>query len=234
MSIARAIIWPGSFGDTSLPKVDLGYTPPLPGALYSWSAEHLPLGPIEEWFDGVSGVRMGTDAGAPVVFAGGLFRSIRFNGTEDRMRTLFPEPLVGPHSIVTVYRFTAPSYGEAVVSDNNGTPGAGTMSIDSNGNYIAYTDNSYIYSTPPLPADNSYKVGILTRDGTNSALRVNDVETIGTLSDRIDRRGLALGYATNGDLRSAIEIARMDVIPGPMEPEQRAAIVNALRARHGI
>lgn len=234
MSIARAIVWPGSFNDPTLPKVDLSYTPPLPGAAYSWAADNLQVGELQEWIDSVRGIPMKTDAGAPAVFQGGLFRAIRFNGTDDRMRTLFPVTMAGAHSVVAVYRLTSAAYGDAVFSDHQGLPGAGQITVDSNGNYVAYTDNTYIYSTPPLAANNAWRVAVLTRDGNASAMRINDAETVGNLSSNIARRGIALGYSTRGDNRAAIEVARVDVIPGAMEPAQRAAIVNSLRARYGI
>lgn len=234
MTIARAIIWPGSFGDSSLPKIDLGYTPPLPGALYSWSADTLPLGPIDEWFDAVNGVRIGTDDGAPQVITSGSGRAISFNGTEDRMRCLFPERIAGAHAVIVVYRMPSPTYGDAIISDQQGNTGAGVVVVSSTGTLVGYTDSSYLYPSPSITADSDWHVGILYRDGANSALRIDEAETIGTLSDAIDRRGLAFGYATQGDLRGALEIARVDVIAGTTDAPQRAAIANALAARYNI
>ena len=234
MTIARSIIWPGSFGDTSLPKINLGYTPPLAGAVYSWSADNLPLGPLTEWFDAVNGVRLGTDAGSPEVIVSDDGRAVSFDGVDDRMRTMLPEPIVGAHTVVVVYRLVSPKYGDVIVSDYSGAPTASSqLSVANTLNYVASSEGAVSFASP-IAADTGWHVGIMHRDGANSALRIDSQEETGTMPNTRNRVGVVLGYGTQPPARSAIEVKRMDILIGALDAPQRATIANSLGARYGI
>lgn len=228
---ARAIAYPGSFGDSTLPRISLGYAPPLSAALYDWAADGLPLGEIKNWNSSVEGPAFVADVGNPIVVDSGGSRAVRFDGVDDRMRV--PFALSSPYTLVTVFRVitkipnSAVLYGYASAEE-------GSLQSDGLGDFIGgYVAGTYLAPNPRATVDANWHVGILSVNGANSATRVDEKEVLGTLPEST-RAGMTLGYALSGVNRTNIEYKRVAVLAGGATADQRTALVNQLSARYGI
>ena len=235
MSNTRAIVWPGSFGDTTLPKVDLSYTPPTPGALYSWIAANQPLGSLTQWADSISGVTPALTGTAPTVIDTPAVRVVDFNGETGgpRMMGPFPTPLAGSYTAIVVYRLTKPiTGGEGIIFASSTTTQGGVYVQTGENPILKAADGSSQINTT-ITADNDWHVAILTIDGSSSALRIDGYELAGTLTGE-SRNGIQLGTSIGATSRAAIQYARVEFIPGPMNNTKRAALAQQLMRQHGI
>lgn len=226
----RAIVAPMSFGDTTLPKIDITYIAPLAGALYDFAVDQLPLGPLPSWASILDGVAAPADgATVPQVITDGAGKTVRFNGTSDRIKA--PVVLNAAHTIVAVAKLRAPvaldqvAYGLA-----NNTEGAiGVVT----GNWAGYGGGSSLALSPAVVPDANWHVFILSQAGTSSAFRVDNAEVTGNLPIA-QRNALTLGFGPATDYRSEIDYKRVAVLAGGTTAAQRGAIVAQLKAQYGI
>lgn len=229
----RAIVANVSFGDTTLPKIDITYIPPLTGATYDFAVDQLPLGPVASWPSLVDGVAAFVADGTtvPTVITDGASKTVRFNGTIDRMKLALN--MNTAHSVVVVAKLRAPIANDQVFF-GNGANTEGAIGVNSAGtSFTGYGGGVSIAANPAVVPDANWHVFILTHTGAGSALRIDSAETLGTLTVA-QRNGITLGYAAAGDLRADVDYKRIAVIPGAMTTATRTAIVAQLKAQYGI
>lgn len=227
----RAIVANVSFGDTTLPKIDITYIAPLAGATYDFAVDQLPLGPVASWPSLVDGVAALVADGStiPQVITDGASKTVRFNGTIDRMK--IPLNLNTAHSVVVVAKLRAPIALDQVIYGNAQAEGA--IGVNSGLNWSGYGGGSSLPMSPTLAPDANWHVFILTHAGASSAVRVDNAETPGNLPVA-QRNGITLGFGTGTDLRAEIDYKRVALIPGTMTTAQRTAIVAQLKQQYGI
>lgn len=226
---ARAIIAPMSFGDTTLPRININYVRPIPGASHDWAVNQMPSGPMSQWPSLIDGTALQADGASPVVVNEGKLRCARFDGATSRMRAAVT--MTGAHSVVAVYRFVSPKpldtvhYGYASYA----TPQLG---LDSTGAVTRATSGtSYLIPSPGVVPSQDWCISVLTVDGPSSALLINSSETAGNLP-AADRDGITLGFSGGAVNRTAIEYKRVAIVPGSMTSAQRAAIADQMRAEY--
>lgn len=228
---ARAIVWDGSFGDTSLPKISLGFAPTLPGAIYDWAADSLPDGTLSTWPSAINGASLAADSGGPIVLSSGGGKAVRFNGTTDRMR--LPFVLTSARTFVAVYRFTTVRGGASVTYGYLSTAG-GAITTDGASTLIGGTIGSeFLIPGPHIAPDTNWHIAVLSVNGSNSAFRQDKVEVVGN-APLNNTDGLTLGFASGGNNRAPIEYKRVAVLAGGTTGAQRDSIVNQLAARYNI
>lgn len=227
---AKAIVWDGSFGDTTLPRVSLGYAPLLPNAIHDWAADSLPLGVVSTWSSAASGLSLIADAGGPeVVSSNG--RAVRFNGTTDRMR--LPFVISTARTFVVVYRFTSVIPSAAVLYGYTSTVG-GAITTDGASSLIGGTIGSqYLTLNPKVAPDTEWHVAVLSVNGANSAFRHDEAEVVGTATVN-NTDGITLGFAGGSPGRAPIEYKRVAVLAGGTTAAQRESIVSQMAGRYGI
>ena len=228
----RAIVANVSFGDTTLPKIDITYIAPLAGATYDFAVDQLPIAPLGSWPNLLDGLPLVADGGTvPEVLADGASKLLRFNGTSDRMRLTLS--MNTAHSLVLVARLRAPVANDQIVYGNLSNS-EGAIGVQAGGANIAgYGGGNTLAMSPTVAPDTNWHVFILTHAGASSAIRIDNAETIGTLTVA-QRNGLTLGFGNVADLRSEIDYKRVALIPGAMTTAQRTAIVAQLKAQYGI
>jgi len=226
----RAIVAPVSFGDTTLPKIDITYIAPLAGALFDYAVDQLPLGPLPSWASILDGTAAPADGSTvPQVITDGAGKTVRFNGTTDRIKA--PVVLNTAHTIVVVAKLRAPiALDQIVYGLANNTEGAiGVVT----GNWAGYGGGSSLALSPAVVPDANWHVFILSHAGASSAFRVDNNEITGTLPVA-QRNALTLGFGPASDFRSEIDYKRVAVLSGGTTPAQRAAIVAQLKGQYGI
>jgi hypothetical protein len=228
----RAIVAPVSFGDTTLPKIDITYIAPLIGATYDFAVDQLPLGPLASWPSLIDATTMPADgATAPTVITDGASKTVRFNGTIDRMK--LTASMNTAHSVVVVAKLRAPVANDQIFFGLGGnTEGAIGVNSAATG-YTGYGGGNSVATSPAVVPDTGWHVFILTHAGTSSAVRIDSAETTGTLTVA-QRNGITLGFSSAAGNRAAIDYKRLAVIPGTMTTAQRTAIVAQLKAQYGI
>jgi len=228
----RAIIAPVSFGDTTLPKIDITYVAPLAGALYDFAVDQLPLGPVASWASLVDGVPIVADGSTtPTVMTDGATKMVRFNGTIDRMKVT--TNLATARTIVAVARLRAPVALDQIFYGAS-TSNEGAIGVPSGAtNYAGYGGGSTLSLSPAVVPDANWHVFILTHAGTSSAVRVDNTETTGNLP-LATQATLTLGFGPAADFRSEIDYKRVAILAGGTTTAQRGAIVAQLKAQYGI
>ncbi|WP_417372729.1 hypothetical protein [Glutamicibacter protophormiae] len=232
MTNARAIVWDGSFNDTSLPKINLNYVPALPKAIYDFAADGLPIGSLNAWPDSANGAEMIVRVGAPTVVEVGGKRAVKLNG--DRLGLDFT--VTGPRTIVAVYRFTTLNTYRNMVTwgwanDQGGAIGSSYMSTQMVGR-VSTTESLSLSAIKP---DTSWHIAILSVNGANSCFRVDNTEVAGSLTLN-DLKGITLGYSPDEppSYTVPIEFRRVSILGGTTTQPERNQLVNMLAARYGI
>ncbi|ALQ31830.1 hypothetical protein AA310_01815 [Arthrobacter sp. YC-RL1] len=234
MTIARAIIRPGKWTarNDTWPKVDLTYVEPIRDAYFDWAADQLPLGSLTQWSSLIDNSPLLADGGAPQVVNSGGKKAVRFNGSTNRMRVLTPN-VPAAHTVVTIFRLLTPEYGDAAVFDY-ASSGAGAVFVASDAlrieGRIAGLGTTL---DPAIPADTNWHIAILTSNGANSALRIDEVEAAKSVTSTA-RQGITLGFNHNSaDSRAHIEYRRNIIMP-PLNATERAALYSKLKTAYGI
>lgn len=231
MSLARVIASPTSFNNTNLRKVDLGYTQPLPGALYDWATDRLPLGALSAWKSLVGGEALIADGGSPSVVSSGNVRALKFDGVANRMR--IPLSVASPHTVVAVYRLVAPAGNQTVHFGYAGT-GAGALSVDAAGTTVrAASATGFIVPTPELAPDSNWHVSVLSINGASSGLRIDNADWVGNLG-AATRDGITIGFAAGTPNRTPIEFKRLAILNGSRSVSQRAGLQQLLSHHYSI
>lgn len=228
---AKAIVWDGSFGDVTLPRVSLGFAPPLHNTIYDWAADDLPMGLLGTWPSIASGVNLTADSGAPQVVTSSGGKAVRFDGEADRMRLAFS--LTGARTIVAVYRFTSVVPSAAVTYGYLNTVG-GAITTDTASTLVGATiGTQYLTPSPRAVPDTSWHVALLSVNGDNSAFRHDRSEGTGEAPVGV-MDGITLGFSARAGNRAPIEYKRVSILSGGTTGAQRDAIVNQMASRYGI
>lgn len=229
---ARAIVFPGSFGDTSLPRIGVVYSQPLAGALYDWAVDGLSAGPLSQWGSNVDGTLMSAAGGSPTVVGTGANAVVKFNGTTDRAQSAFT--LTGAHTVVTVHRFVSPADNNQVHYGLSGS-GVGSVGIGGGGTAVRGAGGTkFILPNPAIAPDTNWHISLLSVDGANSVFRHDSAEVVGTL-DAGTRDGITLGFAAgSAPQRTAIEYKRVAILKGGTSSWQRNALIAQLKQQYGI
>lgn len=226
---ARAIIAPLSFGDTSLPRIDLTYTRPIAGALYDWAVNRMPNGPLSQWPSLVDGTNLQADGTSPTVVFQGKSKSVRFDGLTSRMRARFD--LSGPQTIVAVYQFLSPKPLDTVHYGYTNYD-AGSLGIANDGSTVrAIAGSTALQPSPIVAPDTNWHISIMSLDGTGSVLHIDGAETVGNLSAGT-RDGLTLGFSGAAGNRAAIAYKRVAILPGSTTRMQRDSIMTQMRTEY--
>lgn len=234
MTIARAIIRPGKWTarNDTWPKVDLTYVEPIRDAYFDWAADQLPLGSLTQWSSLIDNTPLLADGGAPLVVNSGGKKAVRFNGTTNRMRVLTPN-VPAEHTVVSVFRLLAPETGDTVLFDYAGT-GSSAVLVPSDGLRLeGRLSGSVVPMTPVVTPDTGWHIAIITTNGANSALRIDEQETARSVTSQ-KRQGLTLGFNfSSPDGRAEIEYRRNIIMP-PLNATERAALYSKLKTAYGI
>lgn len=227
---ARAIVWDGSFGDPTLPKIELAYAPILPGAIYDWSADSLPLGLLPSWGSAVGGATL-TANGSPQVVESGGGKAVRLDGTVDRYQNRVV--VSGPRTFAIVYRFTAVEASNSVLYGRLTDAGGAIMTDSGNAFVAGRAGGTLLGQTPPIVPDTNWHVAVLTVNNSASAFRHDNIERTGTLPLN-DTDGITLGFGGSPDFRGPIEYKRVAILAGGTTAVQRNEIVAHLASRYGV
>lgn len=225
---ARAIVWPGSFNDDTLPRVTLSYTSPLPGATYDWAADNLPEGAISSWPSLTGSNSLVADGGTPIVVQSGASKHVAFDGVSNRMRLAFS--MSAPHTVVTVFRYVTLS-DLNVVHFGYGGAGAGALESDETyGTLRGRSSTGFITPSPAVTPDTAWHVSIITANGASSGMTIDGIDYIGNIGSNT-RDGITLGYGDT-NTRTKIEYKRIAVIPSAMTQPERIVLSDQLTARY--
>lgn len=231
MNDALGIFAPFSFGDPTMEKVERLHATPLAGAIYDWASDGLSHGELQNWRSLVNGEVLTSDTGYPTVITSGNTRAVSFDGVDDRMRIQFNKAT--PYTLLAVFRLVAPRLGDGIVLSYNGLAG-GSITVGSSVDTIAgYAGSTWLTPAPDIPADTSWHVAMVTFNGAQSVIRVDDKERVGELPI-VNRDGITLGFSTATGGRAAIEYKRVSVLDGATPGWQRNSIYNMLKNRYDI
>lgn len=228
----RAVIAPLSFGDSSLPRIDITYVPEIVGAVADFAADQLPVGSLPSWRSQVGSTVLVADGSTtPQVVSDGGRRSVRFNGSADRMQAALN--VQGAHTVLSVARYRSTIGGEVVHWGASATEPA-VVSLAGNDNMGASAGGRALLPSPPVIPGTGWHVIAASFAGDGSALNVDGREYAGTLGDAARTR-LVLGFGPAGSSsRTAIDYRRVAVIPGMMSAAERARLVSQMVAHYGM
>ena len=228
----RAIIAPLSFGDTSLPRIDITYVPEVPGAVADFAADQLPVGSLSSWRSQVgSTVLVADGATTPQVVSDAGRRSVRFNGSVDRMQAVLSVP--GAHTVLSVARYRSTVGGEVVHWGASATEPS-VVSTSGNDNLGSSSGGRALLPSPAVVPGTGWHVIAASFAGDNSALNVDGREYVGAIGD-VARTRLILGFGpAASSYRTAIDYRRVAVIPGTMSAGDRARLVAQMVAHYGV
>lgn len=221
-----AIISPSSFGDSSLPRLDLRPIVSIPGAAYDWASERLSAGPLEAWYDTVQNVPFAAPtppSQKPVVYEGGR-KVVRFNGADQRMDAAIN--LTGPRTLVVVGRFALAEAGQYMLS--TGTTGNHNLYTGGNGKFAFYGTTA-LSSTKNM--DTNTHVFLVSINGDQTVFSVDGEEVTGnpgTIGETALRMGSGAGKYFG------VDVQRIALLPFAANAAQRAALVARLRSAYSV
>lgn len=227
----RAIIAPLSFGDSTLPKIEIDYVRPLNNALYDWAVDNLPDGPLTSWPSLIDGTALIGDGNLPVVSGTGTSKIISLDGVSGRLRKAFS--VTGPYTMAVVFRLTAPAANQTIDYGyiDSTVP---RMTVSGAATSFNVTNGSQFMVPSPLVAPNTaWHVAVYTVNGSSqSGLNIDGQDAVGTMTN-VGRDGLTLGYAA-GNGRVPIEYKRVAILSGGTTAVERNALVATLEAQYGL
>lgn len=221
-----AIVSPASFGDTSLPRLDLRPMTAIAGAAYDWASDRLNSGPLEFWYDMVQNVPFvapGSPSQKPLVYESNR-KVVRFNGVNQRMDADIQ--LTGPATMVLVGRLPVADNSQYILT--GGTGPAFHVYRGGNGNWATFAGSTLGHTSA---ADTSFHIIIVVRDGVNSVLNVDGVDVIGDMGPLIAER-LRLGGSSSAYFQT--DIQRLALLPFAATQKQREALVAQMRAAYKL
>lgn len=224
-----AIVSPLSFGDESLPRVDVSPVPSLRGALYDWSTDNLGIGDrVTHWTDRASHVTLDAPAvpsQAPVVVDDTNHgKLLRFNGVNQRIDA-HGLSLSGPRTLVLVGRL--PSGGTSEYFLTNGTIGTQfNLGINGAGTWLFYNGTGL---SNPNRVDTDMHVFTVVIDGDRSVVSVDGRENGGELGTTT-ANSLRLG--ASGSEYYQVDFKRLVILPYAASPYERESIHTAMTERY--
>lgn len=222
----KAIVFPGSFGNSSLERIDLNAPPNLPGAVFDFAADSLPLGPLAAWRDLVAGNPWTTYGGVKVIDDGGG-RAVETNGVDGLM--LRVHAMSQPHTVVIVARYKTIPVGGALLMNTNPGDQLNVGVGSSGGGYISSAGKSGTAGTGQPLVDLNYHVLITVFNGTSSSVMADNAEATGLDLGINARSGIRGGYGTT---YSNIAYKRVALFPTALDLGQRNSVRNAMRAQY--
>lgn len=229
MANGNAIVYPGELpaNTPNLGTLQLSYVRPVPDASHHWSSRQLVPGRLTEWRDRIGGAVLAPPSGgqAPVVYAGQR-KVVRFAGSPERVGVSLD--LTGPLTFAIV----------AGLQDTVGTQRQLTYGLEGgtfwniyegvNGNW-AFSAGQTLASTQK--ADNGRHVFLVSYDGPNSVLRIDDKEWAGN-AGLSPASGFRIGSNATTYFKSDVEA--IVVLPYAASLERRTSLVAQLKAEHGF
>ena len=217
-----ADVYPGSYGDSTLPHFDLNYMSPFPDAVLDLAADNLALGPLNTWFDLVSNFALpkGNGKTPPTVVMDGGRKVVRFNGTTDQMLAAYA--LAQPLTMILVGR-TRDS------KPNNYLKVAG-INIATNAANTGYT---VVNGTGPVggTVSTGQHIFVASVNGASSVANIDGIDYAGAIATS-GNTYVGFGTNTNSSEYMAVDIERFILIPYAATKDQRRAINAEMTARY--
>lgn len=221
-----AIVSPASFGDTSLPRLDLRPMSAIAGAAYDWASDRLSPGPLEFWYDMVQNTPFAAPVSPsqkPLVYES-VRKVVRFNGVNQRMDAEIQ--LTGPTTMVLVARLPTADPSQYILTGGSGP--SFHVYRGGNGNWATFAGATLGHTSA---ADTGTHVIIVVRDGANSVLNVDGVDVAGDMGALIAER-LRLGGSATAYFQT--DIQRLALLPFAASLNQRTALVAQMRAAYNL
>ncbi len=229
MPNGNAIVYPGTLpaNTPNLGNLQLAYVQPVPDASHHWSSRQLIPGRLTEWKDRIGGVAMTPPSvgQAPLVY-NGMRKVVRFAGSPERIGV--PLNLTGPLTMAIV----------AGINEPAGTGRYLTYGLEGgtfwnfyegvNGNW-AFSGGKTLSSTKK--ADQSRHVFMITYDGANSVLRIDDEEWAGDAGNT-PATGLRIGSSSNTYFK--IDLEALVILPFAASKTRRDSLTAQLKKEHGF
>lgn len=230
---SRNASWPGDWSDTEgMERIDTKYIPEIPGAILHFSARGLPEGPMQTWYDLISGTPWSSTSGAtaPLVTKDSQDNSVLyFDGIDD----MFTMPLVlsQPHTIIIMAKFREYRNSSLLVSGATGP--SNTLGINSASTGWTHYAGSTLALTGVAP-DTLIHTFMSVSNGANSVIAVGDLERVGdagTNGRTFLRVGYGAGAAADYEKMNVYEVA---VLPFAANATQRQTIRDMLFEAYGF
>lgn len=221
-----AIISPASFGDTSLPRLDLRPMTAIADAAYDWASDRLNGGPLETWYDlarNTPFVAPTSGSQKPTVYESNR-KVVRFNGVNQRLDADIS--LTGPATMVLVARASTDASSQYLLT--GGTGGAFHVYRGSNGSWATSAGTTLGSS---VAGDTNTHIFVIVRNGVNSVLSVDGVEVAGDMGSQT---ASTLRIGASGNAYYGTDIHRLALLPFAANQNQRAALVAQMRAAYNI
>lgn len=221
----NAIVYDGDWGATG-EQIDVAYVAPIPEATQYWTATGMTLGKAPVWTDRVSGDQFVAPVSAsqnPTVYKS-TFKVMRFDGAIQRM-DIPKADLANPHTVFIVGRFVNPAPNQWIFTGGQGE-GSYNLSIGTDGNF-AFRCGQTLNSG--VPGDSVNRIFIITVDGENSAMRVNLIDTPGSLGT-VTATAIRLGASSTAYFGA--DIHAMGFIPRALDVTERASLRDKLHEQY--
>jgi len=224
---ARAIIAPGSFGDTTLPKIELAYVRAIAGAVNDWASDILPLGSVTSWPDLISGLVLPARAAAgsaPTVVTDAGKRIVRFDGVANWMQLTYAKNQ--PMTTVVVARMNESKASNTVLA------GGVHIRTDSANTKMEVTAGTPL-GTTAAPVNTNWRIYIVVNDGAASTISVDGVEATGDAGTAA-RTFVNLGINAAGTVFNRTDYSRVAFLPYAAGATERAAILAQMKFQYGL
>lgn len=223
-----AHVYTGSWGNTSLERIDLNAPAPLASSTFDWASNSLPLGALTSWRDLNANHDWPCFGGVSVIEDQGG-RAVATNGVDGLLIKNYAA--AQPETIVIVARYrTIPTNG-AFLMNPHGADNV-TVGVASSGtSYISSAGTSATAGTGAPLVDTNYHLLITVFDGANSSVMVDNVERVGANLGPNARAGFRGGY---GASYSNIAYKRVVRLPWALTASQRAGVRDIMNAQYNL
>lgn len=214
---ARAIIAPGSFGDSTLEKININYIPEIPGAILHFSARGLPEGPLGTWYDLVNGTpwSAASPQASPLVTLDSQNNPVvYFDGVDDMITMNLV--LNQPSTVILKGRILDIKNNSLLISGASGPSNAiGVNSASTGWTHFAGSTLPLLGVTP----DALIHTFMAVSNGSNSVIRVDRQETVGNAGTN-GRTMMRIGYGAGYERVNIYEVIVLPYAAGAAERER--------------
>lgn len=229
--VASARKYTGSFGNTSLPRIDLNRPLPIPGALVDFASDSMSLGSISSWVDLVNDFSWAATGGVSVVNDGGG-PAVTTDGVDGILRAGLA--LNQPQTVICVGRLkevpAASSDAAVMLNDLAG----GRMNVGLGFAGLAWRSDAGTWGnaggSAPL-TDTNWHVFMASFNGADSAVRVDAFEQSGLNLGANTRTGIRAGYGAGYNKQAYKRVA---ILPFATTAAQRHSLYLQMKARYGL
>lgn len=223
------IVAPVSFGDATLPQLDITPLLRVPGASYDWAVDKVSAGPVATWYGMVQAGQMVAPTVAsqrPNLTTDGVTgrKIMHFDGVNQRFDATLS--LSGAKTLVVVGRLPLAANSSYLIT--GGTGPSFNLYIGSNGKF-ASTAGTTLAST--VTADGNMHVFIFVSNGTSSVFSVDGVEVAGAAGTST---ATGLRVAATSTVYAQADVQRIAVVPYAATSAQRAAILAQMKSQYGL